>query len=84
MFLGRNSEPVSQPEIESEVAEYANFIRSFSPSDVLKRPVSYVITRADGAFDLPRIELWYERDEGERIGDYILYRVKLRESSVSN
>src|ERR1700754_364474 len=77
LFLGHNSKPVSQNEIETEVAEYANFTRSFSRSDALKRPVSYVITRADSNVDLSRIDRWYERDAGERVGDYVLYRVKL-------
>ena len=77
-FLGHNSEPVSQPEIEREVAEYANFARSFSRTTALKRPVTYVIAHADNSFDLSRIDQWYERDEGERAGDYVLYRVRLR------
>jgi len=79
LFLGWNSERVTQVEIEGEVAEYANFVRSFSRSDVLKRPVTYVVTRADDNFDLSRIDLWYERDSGERVGDYVLYRVRLRD-----
>jgi len=78
LFLGWNSKPVSQPEIESEVAGFENFMRSFSRSDVLARPLTYVITRADTNFDLSRIDQWYERDEGERVGDYVLYRVRLR------
>jgi hypothetical protein len=82
LFLGRNAEPVSQTEIEKEVAEYAMFVRSFSRTDVLKRPVTYVVTRAADNSDLSRIDLWYERDAGERVGDYILYRVRLREVAL--
>jgi hypothetical protein len=77
-LLGHNSEPVSQPEIEAQVAEYANFTRSFTRNNALKRPVTYVITRADVSNDLSRIDQWYERDQGEHVGDYILYRVRLR------
>jgi hypothetical protein len=32
--------------------------------------------------DLSRIDVWYERDAGERVGDYILYRVRLREVAL--
>jgi hypothetical protein len=32
--------------------------------------------------DLSRIDLWYERDAGERVGDYIIYRVRLREVAL--
>ena len=78
LFLGRHSAPVSQPEIEAQVVDYANYTRSFSRSNALKRPVKYVITPADNNFDLSRIDRWYERDDGERVGDYTLYRVRLR------
>jgi hypothetical protein len=78
LFLGQHTAPVSQPEIEAQVAEYANFARSFSRSNALKRPVTYVITRADDSFDFARVDEWYERAEGERVGDYVLYRVKMR------
>jgi hypothetical protein len=78
LFLGWNSQPVSQVEIEREATEYAVFARSFSHFEVLKRPILYVITRTAAHSDLSRIDLWYERDNGERFGDYTLYRVKLR------
>ena len=79
LFLGRNSQPVSRPEIEREVAEYGKFVRSFARSAAEKRPVTYVITRADETTDLSRIDQWYERAAGERAGDYVLYRVRLRD-----
>jgi hypothetical protein len=79
LFLGHNAERVSQTEIETEVAKYATFARSFSRSNALTRPVTYVITHAAEGFDFSRIDQWYERDQGERVGDYVLYRVKLRD-----
>ncbi len=79
LFLGWKPKPVSQPEIESEVAQFQNFMRSFSRSNVSTRPLTYVITPAEGDVDLSRIDQWYERDEGERVGDYVIYRVRLRD-----
>jgi hypothetical protein len=79
LFLGWKPQPVSQPEIESEVAEFENFMRSFSRSDVSKRPLTHIITRAEDNYDLSRIDQWYDRDKGERVGDYVLYRVRLRD-----
>jgi len=32
----------------------------------------------DGSFDFSNIDHWYERDGGERVGAYVLYRVKLK------
>jgi hypothetical protein len=79
LLLGWKSQPVSQPEIETEVAEFQNFMRSVSRTIVSKRPLTHVITPANNNFDLSRIDQWYERDNGERVGDYVLYRVRLRE-----
>lgn len=78
-LLGWDAKPVSHSEIESEVAEYARFARSFSRSNAAKRPVTYVVTPAARGFDFSRIDQWYERDQGERVGDYVLYRVRLRD-----
>jgi hypothetical protein len=79
LLLGWKSQPVSQPEIETEVAEFQNFMRSVSRTIVSKRPLTHVITPANNNFDLSRIDQWYERDNGERVGDYVFYRVRLRD-----
>jgi hypothetical protein len=44
-----------------------------------KRPLAYAITNVNDNFDFSRLNLWYERDSGERIGAYTLYRLKLLE-----
>jgi hypothetical protein len=77
-FLGRDFKPITPVEIEREVREYGAFADSFSRDQVLKRPVTYAIAPADMRFNFSRIDVWYERDIGERVGDYNLYRLKLR------
>jgi hypothetical protein len=69
-------EPIQQEEIEEEVRLYQAYADSFSRERALLYPLTYVVTR--GESDLSDIDLWYERDAGERIGDYNLYRLKLR------
>jgi hypothetical protein len=39
----------------------------------------YVVTKVEPEPDLSHVDLWYERDAGERVGIYNLYRVRLRE-----
>lgn len=78
LFLGWNSKPVTQPEIEEEVREYSAFTHSFTKDTALKRPIKYVITRNDVSADLTRVDRWYERDQGETWKDYTLFRVKIR------
>jgi hypothetical protein len=78
MFLGRNVQPIRQDEIEQEISAYETFASSFSRDKALKHPLTYGVTLADGTFDFSNIDLWYERDAGERVGAYNLYRLKLR------
>ena len=75
-MLSFDLKPIQQEEIEAEVRAYQAYADSFAREKVLLRPLTYVITR--GESDLSHIDLWYERDAGERIGDYNLYRLKLR------
>ena len=79
LFLG-HAQPVRQDEIESEVEGYRAFLDTFSAEQALKRPLTYLITRADDRLDLSRLDQWYQRDSGEQVGLYTLYRLKLRES----
>jgi hypothetical protein len=37
-----------------------------------------VVVNAKSQFDLSRIDRWYEREPAERVGQFELYRVKLR------
>jgi hypothetical protein len=38
-----------------------------------------LVVRADGEPDYANLDRWYQRDAGERIGGFVLYRLKLRE-----
>lgn len=78
LFLG-NAQPVRQDEIEHNVADYGVFVETFSRDQALKRPLAYVVTLTNDSFDFSRLDRWYERDSGEQVGLYTLYRLKLRE-----
>jgi hypothetical protein len=77
-MLSFNFKPVKQEEIEEEVRAYQAYSDSFSREKVLLRPLTYIVTKAESEPNLSHIDRWYERDAGERIGYYNLYRVKLR------
>jgi hypothetical protein len=77
--LSLHPNPIQQNEIEEEVRAYQAYTDSFSRENLLHRPLTYVVTRAEDKPDLlSHIDLWYERDAGERVGAYILYRLQLR------
>lgn len=75
-MLSFHFEPIRQEEIEAEVTAYQSYLNSFSRQNVLSHPIAYVVTTDDS--DLSRVDLWYERVAAEKIGDYNLYRIKLR------
>jgi hypothetical protein len=70
--------PISDAEIEGQVRSYETYVARFSREEALKHPITYVAVLPEGEFDFSRIDLWYERDAGERVGPYDLYRLKLR------
>jgi hypothetical protein len=79
LFLGRDSQPIRQEEIEQEARAYEAFANSFSREQAQKRPLAYAVTLADETFNFSRLDQWYECDGGEHVGGYNLYRLKLRE-----
>ena len=71
--------PIRPDEIEHEVRTYQAYADSVSREQVLKRLITYAVVRTDSNFDFSNIDRWYERDSGERVGVYTLYRLKLRQ-----
>jgi hypothetical protein len=76
--LAADFKPIQDDEIENEIRAYQAYAAAFSRTEASKRPLTYVIAQADGTFDFTNIDRWYERDSGERAGNYVLYRVKLK------
>lgn len=73
-----HSKPIQKGEIEEGVRAYQAYIDSFSREEALQHPLTYLVTSVEGEPNLSHIERWYQRDAGERVGDYNLYRLKLR------
>ena len=76
--LSLHFHPIQNAEVEEEIQRFENYVALFSRQEVLRNPIAYVVVRGDSNFDFSRIDRWYERDTGERIGIYDLYRVRLR------
>ena len=68
--------PISEAEKENAVSEYADFVRAWSASAVTRRPIMYAV--ANDTFDFSIVDRWYQRDGGERVGDYVLFRLTPR------
>jgi len=73
-----HAQPIKDEEIEGAVHKYANYIASFSREEAQKRSLAYIVVRSETGFDFSHIDSWYERDVGEHIQGYDLYRLRLR------
>ena len=74
-----NFEPIKDEEIEAAIRDYQAYVDSFSRDEARKRPLAYAVVLADDNFDFTNLDRWYERDSGERVGDYVLYKLRLRD-----
>lgn len=77
--LSANARPLTMPEIEEEVRNYAEFVRNYSFSDAERSQIKYLIVHNDANNQLQNFDLWFNRDEGEFLGKYTLYRTNLKE-----
>ncbi|HYR75686.1 MAG TPA: hypothetical protein VEM96_07560 [Pyrinomonadaceae bacterium] len=76
--LSLDFKPIQHNEIDQEVLAYQTYANSFTREEALRRPIAYAVIPGEGNFDFTNLDRWYERDAGERVGDYTLYRLKLR------
>lgn len=76
--LAVRPEPITSEEIAREVADYQAYVDSFNRERASQHILSYLIVHVDGGLDLSHVDQWYQRDPGELVGNYTLYRLQLR------
>jgi hypothetical protein len=76
--LSSEAKPLTYGEIALEVNHYAGYRASFSAANAASPMLSYAIVNNQASPDLTNLDRWYERDAGEVIGSYTLYKLKLR------
>ncbi len=68
--------PISEEEVRQEVRRYADYVATFDHARAASVPLGFVVaSRKDNLSNLDR---WYARDDGEPVGNLMLYRVRLR------
>ena len=73
------SDPIMPDEIRVQIKDYLNYAATFDRQRATAAPVlSYVVVHAGEQVDFRNLDRWYQRDTGEQIGDFVLYRVNLR------
>jgi hypothetical protein len=71
--------PITPKELRAQLAAYLNYSRSFNRDRATTPVLSYLVVHADSQTDFANLDRWYQRDAGERIGGFVLYRLKLRD-----
>jgi hypothetical protein len=70
--------PIAPEEVQAALDYYANFVATFDHEHAANPQVSYLLAAPDDLAKLSNFDRWYERDQGERVGSYLLFRVRLR------
>jgi hypothetical protein len=70
--------PISPEEVRGALDYYANYVASFTRERAAHPELSYLLVKDDASVDLTNFDRWYERDTGERLGGYSLFRVRLK------
>jgi hypothetical protein len=77
-YLTNAHAPLTDAELEGEARAYAAYVAAFTREQAARPALSFVITSPERPHDLSALDRWYERDAGEQVGVYTIYRVRLR------
>ncbi len=69
---------ITSEDVRHETELYAEYITAFDATKAAAPTVGYLVTPAMGGPSLANFDRWYERDAGERIGDYVIYRTRMK------
>ncbi len=76
--LSVEPKPITNQEIAREVANYEAYVAAFSSQEASRHVLSYVIVPIERESNLSNVDRWYRLDQGEQVGNFILYKVQLR------
>ena len=75
-LVSNHAKPIEESEIEHEVQEYQAYLNAVSHEQLMAHPLRYLILRGYAKQNLFALDRQYERDAGEPIGGYVLFRLK--------
>ena len=76
--LNAAAKPLTGAEIDEESARFGDYLKNFSFQQASHPTLSYITVPVDWSVDFTNLDKWYDRDAGETVGKYILYKVKLK------
>jgi len=75
-----NFTPITAEEIANEGKNYSDYVANFDSVHAARPTLAYLLFDPDRPIDLSNLERWYQRDQGERVGRFVIYRLTLREN----
>lgn len=76
--LSSEATPLKYREIDEEAARYGEFRSRFSVMEASNPKISYLIVPQNWNRSIENIDRWYKRDNGEMLGDYVLFNLTLK------
>ena len=74
---------ISIEEMREELRRYTDYTDHFSITQANNPKLSFVVVpNGEAQPNLGNLERWYERDAGEKVGIFTIYRVKLRDATT--
>ena len=77
--LTGSQSPITPEEFRAQLAAYLDYVKTFNRDRAASPSLSYVVVHADREPNYANLDRWYQRDNGEIIEGFILYRVRLRD-----
>ncbi|MDT4898257.1 MAG: hypothetical protein QOH25_3334 [Acidobacteriota bacterium] len=73
-----NWRQLTEADVREALRGYTDYAYLFSRAQAASPTLAFVVTTTDAPPDFKNLDRWYERDAGERVGRFTLYRVRLR------
>ena len=80
--LASGHSPIGEEEIQNAARQYAEFTRSFDSNRAAAPLLTYAVVSSKD--NLSNLDRWYDRVEGERDGEFVSYRLKLKVPTTPN
>ena len=74
--LASSAKPISEEEINNAARDYGRFVESFDKNLASAPVISYAVLSAGD--DLSKVDRWYKRELLKDFGDFVIYRIRLR------
>lgn len=73
-----NWKPLTAEDTRAALAGYRDYAATFSRDRASRPLLSHLVVVTDAPPGLSNLDRWYERDAGERLGPFTIYRLRLR------